>query len=84
VQSNAKKKVDKKFSAAWSGLPVVRFWLAADYDCILGCLAECKKSEKKFSILEKLPQTINRIKTFKTRIKHGGHHGGTLTTLAPL
>jgi hypothetical protein len=34
-----KKKVDK-FSAAWSSL---RFWLAADYDCILGCLAECKK-----------------------------------------
>jgi hypothetical protein len=44
IQSNA-KKVDKKFSAAWSSLTVIRFWLAADYDCILDCLAECKKSE---------------------------------------
>jgi hypothetical protein len=38
IQSNY-KKVDKKFSAAWSSLPVFRFWLAADCGCIIGCLA---------------------------------------------
>jgi hypothetical protein len=56
-----KKKVDKKFSAAWSSLPVFRFWLAAvDYDCILGCLAEYKKTERKLSVLEN-PHLYNNI-----------------------
>jgi hypothetical protein len=47
------KKVDKKFSAAWSSLPVLPFWLAADYDYILDSLAEYKYSEEKLSVLEK-------------------------------
>jgi hypothetical protein len=51
IQSNA-KKVDKKFSAVWSSPPVFPFWLAADYDCILDCLAECKNSEN-LLVLEK-------------------------------
>jgi hypothetical protein len=53
LYSPMQKKVDKKFSVAWSSLPVFPFWLAADYDCIPDCLAECKNSEKKLSVLEK-------------------------------
>jgi hypothetical protein len=48
IKVECKKKVEKKFSAAWSSLPVLRFWLAADYDCILGCRKQ--KSEKKLSV----------------------------------
>jgi hypothetical protein len=51
--SQMQKKVDKMFSAAWSSLPVFRFWSVADNYCILGCLAECKKNEK-FSVLKKI------------------------------
>jgi hypothetical protein len=58
--SRMQKKVDKKFSAAWSSLLVFQFWLAADYDCIFGCLAECKKSKNKLSVLEK-PHLYNNI-----------------------
>jgi hypothetical protein len=53
------KKVDKKFSAAWSSLPVFPFWLAADYDCILDCLAECKNSEKLSVLLLFLHSTVH-------------------------
>jgi hypothetical protein len=63
------KKVDKKFSAAWSSLPIFQFWLAADYDYILGCLAECKKSEKKLSVLEKSHLYNNILRKRKTQTK---------------
>jgi hypothetical protein len=40
---------------------VFRFWLAAaDYYCILGCLFEYKKTERKLSVLEN-PHLYNNI-----------------------
>jgi hypothetical protein len=51
LQSNAKKSRQEVFDCSVQ-LPVFRLWLVADYNCILGCVAECKKSEK-FSVLEK-------------------------------
>jgi hypothetical protein len=51
------KKVDEVLDCSVQ-LPVFRFWLAAAYDCILGCVAERKKNEKKFWVLEKPIYTI--------------------------
>jgi hypothetical protein len=43
IQSNAKKSRQEVFGCLVQS-SVFPFWLIADYDCILDCLAECKNS----------------------------------------